>query len=68
MISLHVTLYTTEEGDQFKVMKVNDEGTLVDMTSAYDVTSVQTEDGRNGWTVVPKSDERTERHLTGAEL
>ncbi len=57
MISLHVTLYTTEEGDQFKVMTVSDEGTLVDATVDYDVTSVETEDGRPGWAVIPKETE-----------
>ncbi len=68
MISLHITLYTTEMGDQFKVMKVTDEGSLADVTSTYDVTSVQTEDGRTGFAVVPKVDECAERHPTRAEL
>ena len=53
MISLHVTLYTTDEGDRFKVMKVGEQGDLVDVTSDYEVAAVKTEDGRVGLTVVP---------------
>ena len=56
MISIHVTLYTTDEGDRFKVMKANDADILVDVTSDYEVASVRTEDGRTGFTVIPKLD------------
>ncbi len=62
MISKHVTLYTTDEGDRFKVMDVGDDGNPVDVTSDYEVTAVQTEDGRVGFTVVGK------QHPIGTEL
>lgn len=52
---LHVVIYTFEGGDRFKVMAGTPESEEpVDVTAHYDVTSIQTEDGRAGFAVVPK--------------
>lgn len=54
MISMTITLYTTDDGDRFKVMAVDDQGDLVDVTDGYEVAACATDDGRVGFTVVPK--------------
>lgn len=53
--TLHVVLYTLEGEDRFKVMAATpdcDEPT--DVTGHYEVTAIQTEDGRAGFAVLPK--------------
>lgn len=53
-ISLHVTIYTLEGQDRFKVMAATpDSEELVDVTEHYVVSSVTTEDGRAGFAVIP---------------
>lgn len=54
-ISLHVVIYTTEGEDRFKVMAATPGSEeLVDVTAHYEVTAIQTEDGRAGFAVLPK--------------
>jgi hypothetical protein len=54
--SLHVTLYTLDGEDRFKVMALlpGDEE-LTDVTEHYEVTAIQTEDGRAGFAVLPRT-------------
>ncbi len=55
MISLHVTIYNTGdgEGDRFKVMSPDptDVENLIDVTDQYELTAVETETGRGGFAV-----------------
>lgn len=55
-LQLHVTIYTLDGEDRFKVM-ASPLGTekLTDVTEHYEVTSITTEDGRAGFAVVPKA-------------
>jgi hypothetical protein len=55
-LQLHVTIYTLDGEDRFKVMASppGDEE-LTDVTEHYEVASVVSEDGRAGFTVLPKS-------------
>ena len=53
--TLHVVIYTLEGEDRFKVMAATPESEEpVDVTLHYEVTAIQTEDGRAGFAVLPK--------------
>jgi len=75
MISINITVYTTENGgDAFQVHAADsrDPGNLVDVTDQYELVAMQTEDGKQGFAVL-KADtaakaRHAERHPTGAEL
>lgn len=57
-LSLHVVIYTLEGEDRFKVMAATpDSEELVDVTAHYEVTAIQTEDGRCGFATLPKKSE-----------
>lgn len=57
MISLHVTVYETEDGDRFRVNAVDGkEPTKVkDVTDQYEMVAAQTEDGRVGFTILKRA-------------
>jgi len=59
VISLHITVYETEDGDRFRVNAVSsDEPTNVkDVTEQYELLAAETEDGRVGFTVMRKAAE-----------
>lgn len=67
MISLHITIYETEDGDRFRVNMVDSAKPteVTDVTDRYDVAATETIDGRTGFTVIPKAEAR---HPIGAEL
>jgi hypothetical protein len=75
MISLTITVYTTENGgDAFQVHAADSSkhGLLVDVTDQYEVVAMGTDDGKQGFAVL-KAAEQLEtiaerRHPTGAEL
>ena len=67
MLSLHVTLYTTDEGDRFKVFAPSSQDDMVDVTDRYELAAIATEDGRTGWCVLPIGKPEG-RHPSGAEL
>ena len=53
MISLHITIYQADDGDRYKVHTIDpDLGEPEDVTEDYEVTAVETEDGRAGFAVV----------------
>lgn len=58
MISLHITVYETEDGDRFRVNAVDsdDPTTVKDMTDQYELLAAETEDGRVGFTVMRKAE------------
>ena len=73
MITIHI--YSTEDGDQFKVYTADGEANLdnlADVTDQYEVAAAETETGRVGFLVTklqPETiGEQGERHETGAEL
>ncbi len=57
MISLHVSIYNLddEKGDQFKVMASAPENPdeMVDVTEHYEIVAAGTDDGRQGFVVLP---------------
>lgn len=78
MIQLHVTIYQTEDGDQFQVYALNGDDVLKDVTDEYDILAVQSESEQPGFAVMkrelgPFGDPRPSSlecaaHPTGAEL
>jgi hypothetical protein len=55
MISLHVTVYTTDEGDRFAVHVISDDtGQPVDVTEQYEVLAL--EGDQEGFAVLKRKD------------
>lgn len=56
MISLHVTVYTTDEGDRFVVHTISsDTGEPVDVTDQYDVVALAGE--QEGFAIIKRKDD-----------
>ena len=66
MISLHITVYESDDLDRFKIMAADstEHDVMHDVTDQYSVVALTTEDGREGFAIVKQE----QRHETGAEL
>ena len=76
MISLSITVYTTENGgDAFQVHAADsrDPANLRDVTDQYELVAMQTDDGKEGFAVLKPSpslsiQNEAERNMNGVEL
>lgn len=62
---LSVTLYNMEgEGDRYRVHLLQDDGKLCEVTEDYEMVSIATHDGREGFGIVPREEGVPEESLT----
>ncbi|GAF71792.1 unnamed protein product [marine sediment metagenome] len=68
MISLHITLYTQEVDDRFKITAVDPEsGEPSDVTDQYEVVAAATPEGREGFAVFRKEQNCDQPQPEGTE-